>query len=318
VPEVVEIFPTNFCNFNCPHCRFREHHRDATAFMDVTLAQGLLEELRRRSVENIELSGGGEPLVHPRIGDLFEILTRKGFRVGLITNGHRFVHSDALKEQATQCCTWIRFSVDAFTDASYRRVHGREDIRYVALKRTLITLRRSANRTPKLGLKVLISKLNSSDALLAIPEALDMGADYVQLKFLGTPGELALGGEDVARLSRQIEAQIDSIRNTSLSAEFLPPYRGAPGSDKCLMTFLHPVIDWDGELYLCAFFEHRKRQHSLGNIRTGGFFTLWESAHHKEAFEGINSEMCVPNCPMRRYNTLVGFMAKEAYRRGFI
>lgn len=84
------------------------------------------------------------------------------------------------------------------------------------------------------------------------------------------------------------------------------------------MTFLHPVVDWDGEVYVCAFFEHRKRRHSLGNIRDGGFFKIWDAATHRTIFDAVDSRECIPNCPMSRYNPLVDFMVAEEYRRGFI
>jgi MoaA/NifB/PqqE/SkfB family radical SAM enzyme len=318
VPEVVEIFPTNFCNFQCPHCRFKHHHGGAGAFMDKTLFRRLLKDVKERGVENVELSGGGEPLAHPDIHGLFDCIGRLGFRVGLITNGYQFVGSEALQEQAARCCNWIRFSVDGFSEETYRRVHGRADIRYGDIKEAVTQIRRLANGTPKIGLKTLVSKLNAEDALLAIAQSQEIGADYLQLKFLGDPPELALSEPEVERVLEQVRARADSMDSAALHVEVLPPYRGPKGADKCLMTFLHPVVDWDGAVYVCAFFEHRKSRHSIGSVRASRFFEVWESEHHKAVFDGIDPGACVANCPMRRYNSLVDFVVREAYRRGFV
>ncbi len=318
VPEVVEIFPTNFCNFNCPHCRCKPYHRDDTASMDIDILRRLFDELKFHGVRNLELSGGGEPLVHPKITDLFDCIIQNGFRVGLITNGYPLVESDSLKEKVAECCSWIRFSVDAFTDAGYQRVHGKKDIRYRELKQTIAGLVRSAGGQFKIGIKTLVSKLNASDAMLAIPQALETGVNYVQIKFLGFPTEWALSEEDATALSERIQMQVESLGDTSVQVELLPPYRGDPGSGKCLMTFLHAVIDWDGEVYICAFFEHRKTQHSIGNIRNRGFMEVWEGAKHKQTFQTIDPRTCVPNCPMRRYNPLVTFIQEQDFREGFI
>jgi len=286
--------------------------------MDIDVLRRLFGELKDQDVRNLELSGGGEPLVHPEITELFDLAIQCGFRVGLVTNGYPLVGSDLLKERVAECCSWIRFSVDAFTDPGFQRVHGRKDICYRELKEMIAGLGRLARGRFKIGIKTLVSKLNAGDAMLAIPEALETGVDYVQVKFLGFPKELVLGDEAATSLSERIQMQIESLGDRSVQVELLPPYKGDPGSGKCLMTFLHAVIDWDGEVYICAFFDHRKTQHSIGNIRNRGFREVWEDARHKQTFETIDPRTCVPNCPMRRYNPLVTFVQKQDFREGFI
>lgn len=317
-PEVVEIFPTNTCNFHCPHCRFKNHHGDATAFADYQMLQRLLSDLAANGIRNIELSGGGEPLVHPKAIEFFDRLIDEKFRVGLITNGYPFVDNVQLQDRALECCTWIRFSVDAFTDDTYRRVHGGKRLSYGALRRSISVMRKRVSGVPRIGVKMLISKLNAKDVSLAVSESLEIGADYLQLKFLGSPSALVLPAIEVENITAQVQDQLAPLPENTLSVDFLPPYRGAPKQDKCLMTFLHPVVDWDGEMYICAFFEHRKQSHSLGNIRDGGFFAVWGSPSHRATFNAVDSQGCVPNCPMSRYNPLVNFVVAEDYRRGFI
>jgi 2-iminoacetate synthase ThiH len=40
LPEVVELFLTNYCNFTCPFCRCAKYHGDTGQFMDFdTLAR---------------------------------------------------------------------------------------------------------------------------------------------------------------------------------------------------------------------------------------------------------------------------------------
>ena len=316
-PEVVEIFPTNYCNFHCPHCRFKHHHGGAAAFAELALMRRLLEELAGKRIENIELSGGGEPLIHPNAAELFDCLIDGKFRVGLITNGYPFIDQVGLQERVVACCTWIRISADAFTDETYQRVHGGKRLSYGLLKNALISLRKRAAGSPRIGIKMLISKLNVGDVQKAITEAIDIGADYLQLKSLGFPADLVLSGGEVERVSGQIGEQLAALGPVPLSVDFLPSYRGALRSEKCLMTFLHPVVDWDGEVYVCPFFEHRKQRHSLGNIRSGGFFEVWDAAGHRAVFDAVDSLECIPNCPMSRYNPLVDFMVAEEYRRGF-
>lgn len=317
-PEIVEIFPTNYCNFACPHCRFQDLHGDKTQYLNIDRLEILLNELSQRNIHAIELSGGGEPLEHPQIGDLLDKLAERNIRVGLITNGYKFIGSDELKEKALQSCNWIRFSVDGFTDETYQRVHGRKDISYSKLRGIISEFVGADRDVLKIEMKMLISKLNVHEIRLAIEEALALGVDCFQYKFLSYPKELSLEEKEIHRAENETRELIDKSRDTPVRAELVPPYMGPKTYEKCLMTFLHPVIDWDGEIYLCAFFEHRKKEHSLGNIREGGFFRYWDSPHHLEVFDTIDPATCVPKCPMLRYNPVIDFIKTDHYRFSFI
>ncbi len=317
-PEVVELFPTNHCNLNCPHCRFREFHGNRFEHMSLETLRALLEELRSRGVTRLEISGGGEPLDHPEVSAMLEMLHNLGFRAGLITNGYSMVQDSSLIDRVLVCTDWIRISVDGFKNSTYRKVHGKANLSYTSLQTIISQLSRRADDTPKIGLKMLLSKANIADALLAIPEGLKLGADYMQFKFLGSPKKLSLTDDEMRRTSDWLSKQIDEYRNEPMHVEFVPPFSGEKSYERCLMTFLHPVIDWDGTIYLCAFFEHRKKEHSIGNINKGGFFSHWDDSKHHAVFDGIDPLTCLPNCPMRRYNPLIAFMVRNDYRKGYI
>ncbi len=318
IPEVVELFPTNHCNFKCPHCRFREVHGARSEHMNLETLRALLKELKTRGVTRLEISGGGEPLDHPYALEMFKMINDMGFRVGLITNAYSMVRNSELIDCVVTCTDWIRISVDGFTDPTYRKVHGRADLEYASLRTTIKALIAKADDTPRIGLKMLLSKINVRDAVLAIPEGLKLGADYVQFKFLGFPEDLVLQKSDMHAVSDMILNQIHEHRNETMHVEFVPPFSGEKSYERCLMTYLHPVINWDGTIYLCAFFEHRTKEHSIGNIKEGGFFIHWDDAKHRAAFDDIDPLTCLPNCPMRRYNPLIAFMVRNDYRQGYV
>jgi len=310
VPVVAELFLTNFCDFSCGHCRCRSEHGDNTEYMSLDSLTSLLEELANKGIKYLELSGGGEILVHPDIYGVFDAIGQYGFRGGLITNGNRFVEEPSLIDAAVPHLDWIRFSVDGFTDAVYQRVHGREDISYSALKEVVKGL--AQHDVPKISIKMLISKHNAQDVDKAISEARNMGADYIDLRFLTFPEKLVLPEADVREISNILKGQIAEVDD--FKVELSQPYGGDHPPSKCLGTYLHPVVDWDGTIYLCPFFSHRAESHSIGNIHDGGFFKHWFSEDHKKAFEAVNHKECVPNCPMMRYQPVIDFLASpDAY-----
>lgn len=317
-PEVVEIFLTGHCQFACPHCRFQSYLLGTSSCLRLGDVSHLLTELHIHGVQAIELSGGGEPLLHPDISRVLAQLARLRLQTGLISNGYQLVVVPDLVEQVAQCCNWVRISIDAFTEETFCRVHGRTDISYMRLKSSIASLAQSSST--KIGIKMLISRLNQTDCLLGIAEAQSMGVDYLQFKFLAEPSDLAVSPAEAQVLARQLLAQLDENdrQGSALVVELVPPYLGQHPSEKCLMSFLHPVVNHDGRIYICPFFEHRVERHALGSIHEGGFYRHWGSQRHRDAFTAINLQECVPNCPMSRYKPVIEFIKSDAYRFKFI
>lgn len=312
IPSVLEVFPTNFCSYNCPHCRCRAQHGDKSEYMRLNVMEALLTELAASGVRAVELSGGGEPLEHPDIHNVLKCVRENGMHVGVITNGHALATDNTLINDLCVCAHWLRISVDGFTDETYRKVHGTQAL-YSTVKSSLQVLTSTREELPKLGLKILISKLNYQDVPFAIEQALEIGANYLQFKFLGFPQHLVLDDADTDVMLKTLGEQLEKHKDT-LTIDLVPAYKG--GNDKgqkCRMTFLHPVVDWDGTIYICAFFEHRKNQHSIGNIHDGGFFRHWNDPKHWAAYNAIDPSTCIPNCPMRRYEPIVEYIRDNEY-----
>ena len=305
-PEVIEIFLTNYCNFSCPHCRCKELHGDRNQRMEPGIFEKLLAELHQKGIANIVLSGGGEPLAHPDIAAIFDLMLHCNVRAGVITNGYKLADSDGLVEKIVRCSDWLSFSVDGFSDETYQKVHGRSDISYGRLKKT-ITMMAELPKRPTISIKMLVSALNVHEINLAIEESLEMKADYLQFKLLENH-KLKL--EDRDRYMGLFAEKIASIGDMPLSVSFSSGH-DIDKKEKCLLNVLHPVVDWDGTIYLCCFFEHRKEKHSIGNIYNGGFFNHWVSKERKEKIEGIDGAFCAPTCPIMKYNDMVEFIRQN-------
>ena len=323
LPEVVELFITNFCDFACPHCRCAPYRGDNTQFLNVGTLEPLLIELSEKGVKNIELGGGGEPLVHPQIGGFFQRLNEHAFRVGLITNGYRFTEYPDLLDLVSDCSDWVRFSLDGISDGTFRIVHGRRNVSYDTLREAIVVLvgksraKPGVDQRPKIGIKLIIQKPNQHEILPAVDEALALGVDYLQFKFL--EGHAYALGQERFALLEQLKRRIEALEGSSLVVDILPGYGGEERIfKKCRMAVLHPLIDWDGTIYMCAFFHHRKERHSIGNINDGGFFVHWGTEEHKETIKRANPRECVPNCPLLRYDPVIDFIASDAYRFPYI
>ena len=323
LPEVVELFLTNYCNFACPFCRCAKYHGDTRQFMDFDTLARLLEELVGQGVRRIELGGGGEPLEHPMIRQVLERFREQGFRFGLITNGWRLTEFPELVDSIIECADWVRFSLDGLTDDVYRVVHGRPNIAYQPLRAAIAELVRRARArdgvgwAPKVGIKLILQRPNRHQLLAAVDEALDLGVNYLQFKWLENH-PWSIPPEERPGLSEALHARLQQLRDGSLIVDVLPGYEAREVRERCIMSVLHPLIDWDGTIYFCAFFHHRKETHSIGNITTQRFFDCWNSEYHRDRRRLVDPAQCVANCPMLRYNPIMKFIVEEGFRFHYI
>lgn len=108
-PLHVQLSPTNACNQQCSWCSCRDRNQDLEMGLDeVSHVADVLKSLGTRAVT---LSGGGEPLMHMHLWDLCHELTRRGFALGLTTNG---LLIDAAEINKFRIFEWVRVSLSDY------------------------------------------------------------------------------------------------------------------------------------------------------------------------------------------------------------
>ena len=325
VPEVAEFFITNYCSFACPHCRCAKTHDDSNSFINTGLYEKTLDGLFELGCRKIEFGGGGEPLEHPEIIKIFRLLHDRNMRCGIITNGYALIDNRPLMDEILPVADWVRISLDAVSDKSYQRIHGRKDLSYTKLKKALKIFSAKADEQPcafnrtHLGLKLIIQQHNRNELSQFVDEALEIGAGILQFKWLENH-PFAIPTEErtpIVNLIYTLKAKIQD----RVPVDFLAGYGGEDKyntGEPCLLSVLHPLIDWDGKVYICCFFHHRKENHLLGDLSVNSFADIWNSTEHCVRINQVKREQCVPNCPMMRYNPVVDYIRQEAFRFHYI
>jgi len=114
-PMMVVLSFVYVCNAQCPNCPYnnsdiRSQCRDAPV-MPEHMFKRIADECGPFGAY-IRLSGGGEPMLHPKAVELMVYAKTKGAKIGLITNGSRFTEGSltALIEAGVDV---TEFSVDA-------------------------------------------------------------------------------------------------------------------------------------------------------------------------------------------------------------
>ena len=137
--------------------------------------------------------------------------------------------SPELIDPVVECADWVRFSIDAVSDDAYRVVHGRPFAAFQPLRAMVASLvRRAAARravapAPRIGIKLIVQRPNQHQILTAVDEALNLGVDYLQFKWLdGHPWSIPC--EERPVLSATLEERLRDIPGVRLTVDVLPGY----------------------------------------------------------------------------------------------
>ncbi len=124
------IYP---CNFGCPNCPYTDGNSEIRRFYREKGGDLFPEPLWRKIADEagpygawLRCTGGGEPMLHPRMTDMIEYAKAQGARIWLNTNGSMFGPRPALRERLARVIRagidLIEFSMDAADWATYAKV----------------------------------------------------------------------------------------------------------------------------------------------------------------------------------------------------
>lgn len=256
-PIEINLELTGHCNHTCVFCPQTTMSR-AKGHMDVALFEKLVREAAGW-VELVLLHLGGEPTLHPHLGELLKIA--RAHRVPTLLSTNAAILDDARREALLADPPDILiFSLDATDEATYHAI-GRsgsfertsERVRaYLAEKRT-----RGAT-LPLTMVQLILMKANAHQAKDFDRAWRALGADLVRLKpYVDFPG-------------------IEEFHGTG---------RPRRGVGKCIYLWRQMAVLWDGRAVACCLDMEGvtdmgdTRRHTLAEIWNGPAFRAMRDVH---------------------------------------
>ena len=125
LPTCIEIHPTDFCNQGCLYCFGSGQGREGILtkqtqkYMSLDGYSAIFREMASRNINDLSISGGGEPFLSKDIGGIFTSALEKGLRIRTVTNGN-FLNQDLINLilQTQE----IRFSIDTPDPQTYSKM----------------------------------------------------------------------------------------------------------------------------------------------------------------------------------------------------
>lgn len=271
------------CNARCPNCPYtnsqiREDYRDRPYMNEDTFR--IIANQCGEYEAWVRISGGGEPMLHPKAVELMEYAKRVGAKVGLITNGSKFTEENSIRLLRAKV-DMIEFSVDAADPQTYSKV--RRGLNWNILLENVRRMVALRNRL-KSPTKIIASGVNQVDVNIE---------------------EVAKFWESIVDNFQKRKYLTWGITDPSKSADqtpYLPPEEMIP----CPFIFERINIDSRGKVMVCGFDIAAKtnmgdiHEKSIKEIWYGEGFAYYRLMHLER--RGQEIELC-QDCPDWKYRS---------------
>jgi SynChlorMet cassette radical SAM/SPASM protein ScmF len=280
---------TRGCNLQCRHCYMgavSPQDPAGSASMDPRLLAHVVRQAKPLGLSYVKL-GGGEPLLHPRIGEILEIARREEIRITVTTNGT--LCTPAMVRDLARNRLWgISVSLDGTDAATHEWVRNSEG----CFEKTIRGIRAlvEGGISPQLSMSVLRINAGQMEAFVRLAESL--GASSVQFNLVEPTGRGAKVYEDgetltvseLVRLGRWVEHELSCRAGIpvffTLPIAFRPLGRmygtGGTGCGSCSILDVLGVLA-DGSYALCGAGE-RVPELIFGHAGRDSLEDVWRDA----------------------------------------
>jgi MoaA/NifB/PqqE/SkfB family radical SAM enzyme len=108
-PIMVHLAITNVCNLNCSFCCFKNRNKKDKLTLEQIVK--VLDSFYALGVRALEITGGGEPLLHENINEAIEYAFSKGYKIGICSNGKDLKRVNSENWNKVE---WIRLGMYGF------------------------------------------------------------------------------------------------------------------------------------------------------------------------------------------------------------
>jgi MoaA/NifB/PqqE/SkfB family radical SAM enzyme len=267
VPPVFGATITEQCNLRCPTCLYllENENKFHNSYITPEKFGDLLKRTNPHKKAEVIFFTGGEPLLHPNIGELISIAKKCGFIPRLSTNG---ILIEKKIDELTEV-DYINVSMDSYDYDSFSRYRGGTHHQFDQIKKGICKLK---DCKKKFSLSFVLSSANvhEVDRMIAFAEELLPPSIYFHnINPHGCTDYAPLTLQDPA--TREFLEKITKKRNYpfdiyisaifDLKSELFKKAR-------CIQPWYYFCFNPDGDIAYCCHLSHDP---NIGNIFKGNF-----------------------------------------------
>jgi len=294
-PITVQLCPTSVCDLNCIFCSVKNRNKILSLRLD-WIKKGL-KDFKDLGAKALEITGGGNPLLYPKINEVIRYALGLGYEIGIISNSAR--PAKFLSKENLGFITWYRASLNGL-DA------GIDDFDFDAIPKG------------RLGFSYIINEKTTEEILRKI---VDLVNKYPDIKFVRIAPN-CLEGSKIRDFKKDWGDLIDKVDSTGkfFIKEINENFK--PYADYCGVGLLRPYIVEDGYVYICSshVLSQRKcdEKYRLGHITDVNKIYREANKNHKKfgAPYAINPKECL-YCFYHNNNKILHSIVKNMPDKNF-
>lgn len=348
VPTEIQIDPEAFCNDNCSFCSYRKEDgynnemlkliggkpsKDNKAIgrpgIDSRIPDNILLDVPYQMVDAgipaIEITGGGEPTLHPKFIEFYRTCGEVGLDIGLVTNGSRL--NDEIIRLVATYGQWIRISMDSSNQTTHKKIHRTPNDDFekrLGNLRKLISIRKEMGRTVRpdgsgltIGISFIITPENYDDIESAARLYAAIGVDHIRFSWMydkqGTAGldagQIRHIGEIIPRLQTELDRDNFKIFNEKNRIQL---YTAKNEFKKCNFQRFVIAIGADSGCYPCCIMKYNK-DFEYGNLKSNTLQEIVTSMNTDKFMKELNPARCYPCWLSDRNASITNAIADPSY-----
>ncbi len=282
-PSSVDVFITSRCNLHCVHC-FSSIDDGRTIDLSLEEVESLLDQLEALRVLEIRINGG-EPLLHPHIDKILNILKQKRLRKVIVTNGTLL--DEARIRLLSESDIIPTVSIDGSNAQEHDFFRGSDG----SFQRTVASLKLLQKHRFQYGINCCLHRGNLKSHRQIIELAIRNGASRIAFLDLKTSLRMSRSSISVpsqteyerilpelmldrVRYARKIDVALDTFLTCKPLEEAFRELKR--GYISCYAGRSRLSIDSNGSVYPCNLVLTEPKW-SMGSIRTEQLSDIWHS-----------------------------------------
>lgn len=317
-PIRVQLVLSDLCNQDCSFCAYRMEgyssnelffqrdeldnivSRNPKRMLTGEKALEVVRDCKEMGVKAIELTGGGEPTVHPQLDDVIRLVKELGLDVGLVTNGVRLKPSTIALMAKRGVESWIRISIDAGTPETYAKIrrvsmtHWDQVWRNVELA---VAMRQNVPDSPLvLSVSFILTKENWREVHLAAERARAVGVDSFRIAPIfqnegaGYFDTFSSEAQEMCEETKALATPTFAV-HSQLMKRIGELIKGRPTESNCLYQRAATYVAADMNVYRCCVNAYNELG-KLGSIEHQSFKQVWERVGEEAPFGTFDAKQC--------------------------
>ena len=320
-PTQVQLIISDLCNQDCSFCAYRMSGNLSNELFGEAREDGsinnnpnrmisyekiieILEDSAAMGVKAIQLTGGGEPTVHPKFEQVVERCYELGLEVGVVTNGVKL--TPKLIDLLTKAM-WVRVSVDASTVDSYVSIRHVPIAHYTRVWnniREMAKRKKATGSNVTIGVGFVVTKENYKEVVDATDQARAAGVDNFRISAVFQPEDEkyfeSFHAEAVKLCSDAEALETDTYQVVNMFGDRVSDLvLKYPDYEFCGYQHFNTYIGADLNVYRCCVLAYNTRG-VVGSLKEQTFANLWAN-DAPGAFKGFDASGC-PRCQFNNKN----------------